>query len=74
MRVRGEVRDDLVGGDALRDGALDGGFGEAARDEVREARGEAREKVQDADLEDAVRVGVEAVVGFDDDVAFAVVC
>jgi len=67
--VRGQVADDLVGGDAVLDGAADGVAGDAARDHVGVARGELGEEGQHGDLKRRRGVGVQAVVGLDDDEA-----
>lgn len=67
--VGGQVRDDLVRGDAVLDGAADGVAGDAAGDHVRVARGELGEEGQDGDLQGRRRVRVQPVVGLDDDEA-----
>ena len=73
MRVRGEVADDLVARDAHADGAANGLARHLAGDHVRVARDEAGEELQDGDLEVGRSVGVDAVVGFDDDEAAVLV-
>lgn len=70
VRVRRQVRDDLVRGDAVADGALDGLFCQLSRDKVREAGGEAGEEAEDSDLEERGGVGVESIIRLDDYVAF----
>ena len=72
MRVCGQVGDDLIAGDAAGDGGLDAGFGDFGRHEVGVAGVELGEEGEDGDEEGAVGVGVEAVIGFDYDVAFFV--
>lgn len=56
----------MVGGDALAEGALDGGFGEFAGCEVWVAGAEGGEEGEEGDLQRGGGVGVEAVVGFYD--------
>ena len=69
MGVGGEVADDLVARDAHADGAADGFAGHFSGDHVGVARYEAGEELQDGDLEVGGCVGVDAVVGFNDDEA-----
>ena len=69
VRVRGEVGDDLVGGDAGVDGAFDGLLGDFGGHEVGVAGTEVREEGEEGDLERRGRVGVEAEVGLEDDEA-----
>ncbi|KAB8302191.1 hypothetical protein EYC80_005636 [Monilinia laxa] len=64
VRVRGEVRDDLVRGDAMGDGGADGVAGDAAADHVWVAAVEFGEEGEHGNLEGGVGVGVETVVGF----------
>lgn len=71
MGVRGEKADDLVGRDAIGDGALHRLLGELAGDEVWETGGEAGEKVENGDMEEGIGVCVESVVGLDDDISTA---
>lgn len=66
-----QIADDLVGGDAVLDGAADALAGDAAGDHVRVAGGQLREEGQDGDLQRRRCVCVEAVVGLDDDEALA---
>ena len=67
--VGGEVADDLVARDAHADGSPDGFARYFSRDHVGVAGDEAGEEAEDGDLEVRGRVGVDAVVGFDDDEA-----
>lgn len=67
-----EVLDDLRGGDAQFYGFADGVAGYFSGDEVGEAGAEAGEEGENGDLEEGVCVGVEAVVGFEDDEVFGV--
>lgn len=69
MRVRGQVRYDLVGRDAHTDGFADGFAGDFAGDHIGVADLEAGEELQNGDLQVGGGVGVDAVVGFDDDEA-----
>lgn len=62
----GEIAYDLVARDAHADGAADRLAGHFAGDHVRIACYEAGEELQDGDLEVGGGVGVDAVVGFDD--------
>ncbi|KAA8577011.1 hypothetical protein EYC84_007027 [Monilinia fructicola] len=70
VRVRGEVADDLVRGDAVGDGEADRLARDAAADHVGVAAVELGEEGEDGDLQGGVGVGVETVVGLDDDEAF----
>ena len=74
MGVRGQVADDLVARDAHADGAADGLAGYFAGDHVWIARDESGEELQDGDLEVGGGVGVDTVVGFDDDEAAVFLC
>ena len=69
--MRGEEGDDLLRGDAHADGAADGFARDFARDHVWVAGVEADEELEDGNLELAGGVGVDSVVCFDDDEAFA---
>ncbi len=69
VRVGLQVADDLVGGDAVLDGAADAVARDAPGDHVGEARGELGEEAQDGDLQGRRGVCVQAVVGLDDDEA-----
>ena len=73
VRVGGQVADDLVGGDAGRDGALDTGFADLAGYEVGVSGLEVREEGEEGGLQGRRGVGVEAVVGFDDEEALGCV-
>ena len=64
----------MIGGDAHADGAADGFAGDLAGDHVGVAGNEAGEELEDGDLEVGGGVGVDAVVGFDDDEAAFGVC
>lgn len=68
--VRGQVADDLLGGYAGRDGALDGGFGHFGGDEVGVAGAKVGKEGKEGGLEGRGGVGVDAVVGFDYDEAW----
>lgn len=72
MGVRGEEADDLLARDPQAHGASDGFPGDFAGDHVRVPCGEAGEELQDGDLQLRGCVSVDAVVGLDDDEAFAV--
>ena len=72
VRVRGQETDDLIARDAHAHGATDGLARDFAGDHVGVAGREAAEELQDGDLELRGGVSVNAVVGLDDDEAFAV--
>ena len=74
MGVGGEVAYDLVARDAHADGAADGLAGDFSGDHVWIARYEAGEELQDGNLEVGGGVGVDAVVGLDDDEAAVFLC
>lgn len=67
VRVRGEVRDDLVGRDAELDGLPDRRARDAAGHHVGEAHVELGEEREHGNLQRRLRVRVQAVVGLDDD-------
>lgn len=64
--MSGQVRDDLVRGDAHGYGFADGFAGDFAGDHVWIARLEPGEELQDGDLQVRRGVGVDAVIGLDD--------
>ena len=70
----GEVAYDLVARDAHADGAADGLAGYFSGDHVWIARYEAGEELQDGDLKVGGGVGINAVVGLDDDEAAVFIC
>lgn len=72
MRVRGQKTDNLIARDAHADGAADRLARDLAGDHVGVAGREAAEELQDGDLQLRGCVGVDAVVGLDDDEALAV--
>lgn len=69
MGVGAEVAYDLVARDAHADGSPDGLAGYFAGDHIGIPGYQAGEELQDGDLEVGRGVGVDAVVGFDDDEA-----
>lgn len=71
--MRGEIAYDLIARDAHADGAADGLARHFSGDHVWVPRYEAGEELQDGDLEVGRCVGVDAVVGFDDDEAAVLV-
>ena len=72
MCVRSQESDDLFAGDTHADGAADGFPSDLPRDHVRVAGGEAGEELEDGNLQLRGCVSVDAVVGLDDNEAFAV--
>lgn len=72
MRVRGEKADDLFTCNPHDHRAPDGFPRDFAGDHVRVPCGEAGEELQNSDLQLRGCIGVDAVVGLDDDEAFAV--
>nr|POF04280.1 hypothetical protein CFP56_22035 [Quercus suber] len=72
VRVRDEVADDLIGANARADGAQRRLLRQACRDEVRVARLQRGEERQDGDGQRGRGVGVQSVVGLEDDVPFLV--
>ncbi len=70
MGVGLQVVDDLIAGDAGVDGAPDGFTCNPSRDHVRIPCREPREEREDGDGQRGCGVGVETVVGFDDDKAW----
>ena len=73
VRVRGQKRNDLLGGDAHPHGPPDGLARQFAGDHVRIARRETAEEGEDGDLQGRRGVGVDPVVGLDHDEAAVVV-
>lgn len=69
-----EIANYLVACDAHADGSADGFAGYFPGDHIGIASYEASEKLDNGDLETGRGVGVDAIVGFDNDEASIVVC
>ncbi len=72
--MSGEIADYLVACDAHTDGSADGFAGHFPSDHVGIASYEAGEKLEDGDLKIGRGVGVDTVVGFNNDEASIIVC
>ena len=72
--MSGEVAYDLIACDAHTDSSADGFAGYFSSHHVRITCNQAGEKLQDGDLEVGGGVGVDTVVGFDDNEAPILVC